>query len=67
MYNIFKPHVVLNENNERYYVRKFTVFGWLYKDKDSQFWWTRSNDWSGHESLESAIKSCNAKFKKVYP
>jgi hypothetical protein len=67
MYNIFKPHVVHNEYNNKYYVRKFTTFGWAYQDNDTNYWWPRMNEWSGHLTSESAIKHCNSKVRKVYP
>jgi hypothetical protein len=67
MYNIFKPHVVHNEYINKYFVRKYTTFGWAYKDKDSNYWWNRMNEWSSHSTLQEAIKHCDSRIRKVYP
>jgi hypothetical protein len=68
MYNIFKPHVIYNEVNDRYYIRKYVpIMGWMYKSNNDDFWWNRVNDWNFYSDLETAIKHCKFKFQKVYP
>lgn len=48
IWNPFKPHVAKIIDFDLYVVRKLTIWGWVYKDAESNDWWLQDN----------AIKHC---------
>ncbi len=60
LYNPFKPHIV--KLGEYYLVRKLTLAGWAFRDKDYlfDFWWTTEKyvrRYCVHQTLEEAKKA----------
>lgn len=53
LYNPFKTHII--EDNGHFYIRRLSLFGFTYLDKDCDYRWLSKKEWNKYKSYDEAI------------